>query len=168
MRAISLWQPWASAVAVNAKRVETRHWATPYRGALAIHAAQRKVVLELMHYGSCWNWAGALRPANSPANTSHWPDLTLLPFGAIVAVCNLVECRPTDSFTNAELDAPRLPPGETLDSYQWTERQMGNFELGRFGWVLEDIRMLREPVPFKGHQGFFNVPDSLLNFHEEH
>lgn len=32
MKAISLWQPWASAIAVGAKRVETRSWATKYRG----------------------------------------------------------------------------------------------------------------------------------------
>ena len=35
MKAISLWQPWASAVALGSKRVETRSWSTSYRGPLA-------------------------------------------------------------------------------------------------------------------------------------
>ena len=26
MKAISLWQPWASAIALGAKRIETRSW----------------------------------------------------------------------------------------------------------------------------------------------
>ena len=41
MLALSLWQPWASAIAVGAKVFETRHWATERRGLIAIHAAKR-------------------------------------------------------------------------------------------------------------------------------
>ena len=41
MRAISLWQPWATAIAVGVKQIETRHWKTDYRGPIAIHAAKR-------------------------------------------------------------------------------------------------------------------------------
>ncbi len=40
IKAISLWQPWASLVAAHVKRHETRHWSTEYRGLLAIHAAK--------------------------------------------------------------------------------------------------------------------------------
>jgi len=41
IKAISLWQPWASAMALGFKKNETRHWATKYRGPLLIHAAQK-------------------------------------------------------------------------------------------------------------------------------
>lgn len=41
MKAISLWQPWATLVAIDAKRFETRSWKTNYRGLLAIHAAKK-------------------------------------------------------------------------------------------------------------------------------
>ena len=40
MKALTLTQPWASLVAIGAKRIETRSWSTPYRGLLAIHAAK--------------------------------------------------------------------------------------------------------------------------------
>ncbi len=40
MKAISLLQPWATLVAIGAKRIETRSWATNYRGPLAIHASK--------------------------------------------------------------------------------------------------------------------------------
>ena len=39
MRAITIQQPWASLVALRAKRYETRSWNTHYRGPLAIHAS---------------------------------------------------------------------------------------------------------------------------------
>ena len=43
MKAISLWQPWASAMALGFKRNETRHWEQSYRGPLLIHAAKTVV-----------------------------------------------------------------------------------------------------------------------------
>lgn len=160
MRAISLWQPWASAVALGSKRIETRHWPAGYRGPLAIHAAKRRVLSELIHYGSFWNWQGALRGTGA---SFGGPSLhEVLPFGAIVAVVTLADCRPSESFTVGELDTPRQPEGEYGDLYTWTERQMGNFEIGRYGWVLTGVRPLLKPLPFVGRQGFFNVPDELL------
>lgn len=41
MKAITLHQPWASLVVVGAKTVETRSWATSYRGPLVVHAGKR-------------------------------------------------------------------------------------------------------------------------------
>ena len=41
MKALSLWQPWASLIAAGVKRFETRHWETRHRGPIAIHAAKR-------------------------------------------------------------------------------------------------------------------------------
>lgn len=39
MRALSLYQPWASLIAFGEKKVETRGWATDYRGPLEIGRA---------------------------------------------------------------------------------------------------------------------------------
>lgn len=161
MKAISLWQPWASAIAVGAKQIETRGWETKYRGPIAIHAAKRKVVDELIHFSCCWNWCGALRPLGLKMGGNAGLG-KILPFGAIVAVCDLTDCRPTDSFTLSELMSRRLPEGETLDIYSWNEWQMGDFSLGRFGWVLSNIRPLSEPIPFVGRQSIFDVPDEMI------
>ena len=40
MKALTLYQPWATLVAIGAKKIETRSWSTPYRGPLAIHAGK--------------------------------------------------------------------------------------------------------------------------------
>lgn len=47
MKALSLWQPWATLIANGAKQIETRSWSTSYRGPILIHAAKRKVLKEL-------------------------------------------------------------------------------------------------------------------------
>jgi len=161
MKALSMWQPWASAVALGSKRIETRAWATKYRGPLAIHAAKRRVIGELIHYGCCRYWEGALYSVSHGSDGKQYLD-EALPFGAVVAVCELVACRPTGSFTQDELDEVRRPLGRTDELYAWTERQMGDFRLGRYGWILENIRMVDPPVLFRGRQGLFNVPDDLI------
>lgn len=156
MKAISLWQPWATAIALGSKRIETRSWSTSYRGPLAIHAAKRCVKSELSDFACEWSWCGAMGWEMGESN--QWQSL---PFGAIVATCVLVDVRPTESFTDDEILAKRWPTGRP-PNYGWTEWQMGDFYPGRFGWMLANVKALPNPIPFKGSQGFFDVPDGLL------
>jgi len=160
MKALSLWQPWASAVAIGSKRIETRSWPTNYRGPIAIHAAKHLDRDELIYYGSCWSWCGALRATGKHMGDGKYLE-DLLPFGAVIAIGRLVDCRPTGSFTVQELDEERhpdvVPPLINPSIDAWTERMLGDFTLGRWGWVLADMRPLPEPIPFRGRQGLFDV-----------
>lgn len=137
MKAISLWQPWASAIACGAKRIETRHWATKYRGPLLIHAAKR------------WDAHQRFFTRNEQAAGRLPADL---PRGVIVAACHLVACIPSD-----DLMADPNAFGLTA-----TDKRYGDYGPGRFGWLLEDVIALPEPIPYLGKQGFFNVPDDIL------
>ena len=133
MRAISLWQPWATAIALGVKRIETRGWETPIRGRIAIHAAKRWDLAQRQFASEEWR-AGRLPPPSA------------LPFGAIVATVELVDCvRTRDVSDLSDL-----------------EREYGDYAYGRFAWILADIKPLAVPIPFKGAQGFFNVPDDLF------
>lgn len=132
MRAISLWQPWASAIALGVKRVETRHWSTNYTGPLLIHAAKR--------------WTKAEREfAAAEYTLGRLPKR--IPLGALVATCTLMGCRLTEDVAHQ------------LGSI---ERMYGDYTPGRFAWFLADIQPLPEPIEYSGHQGFFNVPEELI------
>jgi hypothetical protein len=164
VKTISLWQPWASAIALGSKRIETRSWSTKYRGPLAIHAAKRSVEYEFSDFYVSWHWCGALgRQMDDEATFSQ-----TLPFGAIIATCTLIDCRPTESFIAEELDTPRRPRSDLVccathaPFYDWTERQMGDFSPGRWGWVMNDIKRLETPIPYRGKQGIFDIPDEML------
>lgn len=135
MRAISLWQPWASAMALGLKHIETRHWTTSYRGHVAIHAAKRWTREERER------WEMECRANSALPKT--------IPLGAIVATGTLVNV----VHTEALIDTGRVT---------CREESLGNFGPGRYGWIFEDIIALPEPISFKGAQGFFNVPDDLL------
>jgi activating signal cointegrator 1 len=157
MKALSLWQPWASAIVSGAKTIETRSWFTRYRGPLVIHAGKRRIKTELAGMAAQANWCGAL--GRLSVDEDIWDAL---PFGAAIAVCDLVDCRATQTFTPAELDCRRRPEGLGHSGYVWTERQLGDFAIGRFGWVLTNVRPLAQPVPWRGAQGFFEIPNEVL------
>jgi len=144
MKAISLWQPWATLIAMGAKKIETRSWPTSYRGWIAIHAAKRKVKSELIELARDENYIAAL--GLKPSET--YPVFNELPLGALVAVARLVDCKPVE----------QLQPSMALGGEYW----LGNYSAGRFGWMLEDVIAL-ESIPYKGEQGLFTVPNELLS-----
>jgi hypothetical protein len=74
-----------------------------------------------------------------------------LPLGAIIATVVLDRC--TQITADAADELERRNPAEYV---------FGNYEPGRFAWVLRDVVRLAEPVPFKGSQGIFDVPDEML------
>lgn len=143
MRGLSLWQPWAQLVALGDKTIETRPWGTPHRGTLAIHATKAfpEEAQEACFHGpimECLMAAGFETPRE-------------LPRGVIVAVARLVDVKSMGNGTCTDL-APwvyELPQ---------QERELGNYAPRRFGWLLDTIRPLAEPVPCRGAQGLWDVP----------
>jgi len=158
MKAISLWQPWATLIATGAKQIETRSWATSYKGPIAIHAAKRKILKEIKELAEWEEFRAALKipvvvdepeELEEKAAIDH---MLSLPYGAIVAVATLKECRNVADFNRFEL---------FTDRGGFDESDLGNYATGRIGWVLTDVRAI-EPIPYKGEQGLFEVPDALL------
>ncbi len=141
MKALSLWQPWATAIAAGVKQIETRGWATNYRGPLAIHAAKRNSA-ELREW-----WHEHLLNDSVISDHAAFARLQIwgfndLPMGAVVATCRLVDCVPSE----------RLLADGRADS---REQKWGNFGPERFGWVLADVAPLVTPIPLVGRQGLF-------------
>jgi hypothetical protein len=164
MKAITLHQPWASLVG-RGKSIETRSWFTPHRGPVAIHAAasvpayaidamidsaaMRNALIE----AGCieFNKEGMPRKSNQRVGASLCRDaLRQLPLGAVVATCRLVACKCTSTQIRG-VDAPCQWVEELSD----TDRACGDFGPYRFGWFLEDIQILPEPIPVKGMQGLW-------------
>ena len=135
MRGISLWQPWATLIAIGAKRHETRSWYTPYRGPLAIHAAKRCERPEMRLL--------AQEPFRTALHGIGIYLLSQLPFGAIVALADLAECVPTTELRDG------------LSSQEWA---FGDYSPGRWAWCLRNVYRLPEPIPYRGAQGLWPVP----------
>lgn len=143
MKILSLWQPWATLIALGEKTIETRSWGTSYRGPIAIHAAAK--------------WAGAATMAHGEpfrsvlrAHGIHGPEQ--LPLGAIVCVTKLVDCIPTDGLEALQA----ILRGGTY------EKQFGDYTPGRRAWILARPAIrLDPPIPYKGTQGLRSMPGAM-------
>jgi hypothetical protein len=131
VKALSLWQPWASAIALGHKLIETRSWSTRYRGPLLIHAA-KTFPKEARDFAAVERGFGRM------------PER--VPLGAIVCVAELYSVRPT----------------EEIALISALEKRYGDYTWGRFAWMLRNVQAFSEPIGYRGAQGLFEVPDSII------
>ena len=87
MKALTLREPWASLVLEGVKTLETRSWATRYRGELFIHAGSGRV----------------------PRGDAHVNELMKLlegplHYGLVIARCELVDCVRIDAEYAREIE----------------------------------------------------------------
>lgn len=155
MKVISLLQPWASLVVIGAKKIETRSWNTKYRGPLLIHASKKKIP-ELRSLLCSWNFDAAF---HSLGGTMSPGSNLELPLGSIIGMVHLDNCRPTDSFTVAELDTKVWHPDGRTSYY--TERQLGDYSPGRYGWLLSNPHSFSHHIPVKGSLGLWEYDGRL-------
>ncbi len=137
VKAISLWQPWASLVAIGMKPDETRSWPAPKSligQDLAICSALRQKPLEedVKDKEARVDIRAALLNAGIREG---------LPYGRALCVVTVIACFPTEEFRNA-----RTP----------TQRHFGDYSDGRFAWLLADVRRFRFPPHVCGRQGLFD------------
>lgn len=130
MKALTLTQPWATAIVEGRKVVETRSWSASYRGTILIHAAKgwRR---DDMRYAVELHRRGVLA---TPARD--------LPRGAIVARARLVAIYRVEDIAAIDL----------------LERELGDYSPGRFAWQLEDVEPIA-PIPWRGALGLWEGPD---------
>ena len=148
MKTLTLTQPWATLVAIGAKRIETRSWATAYRGPLAIHAA-KGFPRDARDFAGCQFVNHFLVTAGYATADKH----AGLPIGCIVATCQLIDCVQVRLASVANgVVTPPLPKWNYLLTQQ--EYAFGNYEHGRFAWVLENVKQC-EPIPAKGALGLW-------------
>lgn len=128
MDAITLYQPWATAIALGFKTFETRSWQPRYKpGLIAIHAGR--------------HWDNATRDWTQLTAAKFGLELPeMLPLGAILCVCEFVGAY------RAETVYPHI--GEI-------ERRFGNYADGRFAWKLKVKEVFNPPLFAQGKQGLW-------------
>ncbi|HUB98847.1 MAG TPA: hypothetical protein VMS11_03375 [Solirubrobacterales bacterium] len=150
MKAITLTQPYATLVAIKAKRFETRSWSTRYTGPLAIHAGKGlgPVGGERGLRALCES-----EPFRGVLTQTGFADPRDLPRGVIVATCELVDCLETAGLSYAAMfdltgtDAER-------------EIHFGDYTPGRFAWALKNIAAI-QPVAWRGALGLWSIDEDF-------
>lgn len=173
MIALSLRQPWATAVLRLNKRIENRRWSTRVRGPFLIHAAKGMTLAELDSARTFCAYALAeetqdavfedYRPIDTAffgASLDNWPPPRerlararhAMPFGAFVGIARLVDVvPPRPENTGLELWYPR----HARSAWRWHMPE-------QYGFVLEDVHELAAPIPYVGTLGFFDVAREVV------
>lgn len=114
MKAITICQPFAHWIITGEKLIENRTWETSYRGPLLIHAGvSRKFLLEE-------------------------DDVESMTFGAIIGICELVDCVPLRK-------VKKRPHAE-----------------GPFCFLLDNVHQFPDPIPYRGQLNIYNVDESIV------
>ena len=140
MKAITLWQPWATLMALGAKTFETRSWDTNYRGEIVVHAAKAEQA-----------WARDLfwqEPFLSILVEAGYEGPEHLPRGVILSVHELKECYKTPGIPGQRTRYA----GGILIPPAWPESQFGNYGGRRYAWHMPLIRALDTPIAIRGRQ----------------
>lgn len=152
MKALTLYQPWATLVAEGVKPFEFRRWPAPKwirDQRIAIHAGARKVrpseidgLIGALRLNEGWGTALKVEPALEILLTlqAH-PER--IPLSSIL--CTAIIGKP-------------VPAAEAVqqvygDSFKGDSDRIDHQV---FGWPMLDVRRLEPPVPMKGAQGFWN------------
>lgn len=134
-KCLSVRQPWVGAIFLLGKQIENRSWATPYRGALLIHASSRKVKREIDE--SMYDIeliVGRYAPHLLTIYDGYGG------YGQIVGLVDLVDCK-------------------------WSNKGNGKWGQPEcYHWHLKDPRLFKTPISQKGSLGIFDVELSSLEF----
>ena len=142
LRALSIRQPWAWAIATQEKDVENRSWQTHYRGLIAVHASRRLDEDAVIPAPAA---AEALQVLRAEVTLAHrlTPSAEHMRLGRIVAVAEITGCH-----EDGECEREWGFCSPWAQRFQWH-------------WQLSGVRPLAEPVPCKGALGLWRVPDDI-------
>lgn len=135
VKVLSIKEPHASLLLTPYKTIETRSWATSYRGEIFLHASASAP----SYRKEKAMWDRVLNLYDKEENrTGKRPAFHK---GFIYAKATLVDCIEMTPENIAAL------PQEEIDA--------GYYSPGRYMWVLKNVTPI-DPIPAKGHLGIWN------------
>ena len=155
MRAITVIQPWASLIGDGHKTSETRSWGPPnsLKGQrIAIHAGKNREDLD--------------------AFPDIYGDGKQLPLGSIVCTAQLVGAiRVAQSRRVGEHILVRgdykivysRDPLDANDPYEVKVDDYGDYSVGRWIWLLQDVERVNHHKAIRGHLGLWVIDDDFVN-----
>lgn len=147
MKALVLYQPWASLMAIGVKTNETRGRPWAYVGDVAICAAKQKLGQDVPDsympaLRRLWEYRDRLGYYASNIRDLYYS----LPFGQIVCVVEKTDC---------------LSTNDHHGSLTATELDCGDYSPNRFYYPTRNLRRLTVPINVTGFQGPFTLQAEL-------
>jgi len=141
MKALTLLQPWATLVAIGAKKIETRSFGTEYRGELLIHSSKKIP-----------DWARKLcfeSPFEERLRDAGYNTPESLPLGKILCSVYLWDVQDTRTV------------GRVATA---NELAFGDYSPGRHAWLFHgDPMVMTPPIDARGALGLWEFDTGRLD-----
>lgn len=131
MKCLSIQQPWASLICGGIKDVENRSW--------RVNEAPGRI---LIHSGKSMRFNPDELPLfyevlfENAMDCGYIPEIADMPKGAIIGYADIV--------------------GFTQEcTSDWAQEGPG----AEWKWQIENAKLFKKPIPYRGHQGLFDVPE---------
>lgn len=177
MRALTLWQPYASLVAAGIKPVENRTWPVPSTVAQFIDGityvpggvgtpADPDQLRIAIHAGQSWDFGEAAMEGIAKWRRSeelrrrvilHTRDFAFEAMavrGSVLGTVLVTGCHKADECLDAST-------GDLCSPWAGWRRPDRPFR-AYWHWTFADPVALDEPIPMRGRQGLWTVPDDVL------
>jgi len=160
MKALTVWQPWASLIVAGAKPFEFRGHRAPRSligERIVIHAAKRRIDMEevrlLFHLSHFRNTDAHHREC--------WAETCLIAEKAqpVLARALAGELPMAAGIGTAIIGEPRLGTEIAEQFGVPCANDSDRDEHANWGWPMLDIERWGEPIPMRGAQGFWNWPE---------
>ncbi len=157
-KVLTLWQPWATLLVTGAKKIETRpsktNW-TSEKGTYLIHAAKK--------------WSNELDAISKQTPFKEELKGYPLSLGCIIGSVDILGCyqiqiRDKQISYWIEYNNSPFPDLEFVNDYK--EISFGNYQEGRYAWICKRPRLLKNPIPYKNGQGYYQKYNGDLNLIE--
>ncbi|GCD10491.1 ASCH domain-containing protein [Clostridium tagluense] len=154
MKCLSIIEPFATLIAIQEKRIETRSWKTNYRGEIAIHASK---TINKEGKESCLKneFLEVLEGKYIIINGNNKIQYNFN-FGNIIAIGDLIDCVQMKELYE---DYAILENGMKVEG---NELVFGDYTPGRYAWILDNIHLLNKPIKVKRHLGLWNYNDMKI------
>jgi activating signal cointegrator 1 len=150
-KVLTLWQPWASLLVHGVKQIETRPKPTSWtveKGIYLIHAASKwsKEQIEICKQ----------KPFHDALTYLEYEYLDKklfnLPLGQIIGAIEVTKSCNIFSLTENMAQIDTIGDVEIICE---PELSFGDYRTDRFAWLTKNPRILKEPIPYKGGQGYY-------------
>jgi hypothetical protein len=183
MKALTLYQPWASLIMVGAKPFEFRGWNPRERGPayaaligqrIVIHASARpmrhdevRAIAASLHAGGEPAAATCLIPDKAlplldkllSVPLHWWKDIADAPLSAGLGTAILGEPRNGIEIAERDFGFPHEEELPGLPGFDSDRREHANS-----GWPMLEVEVWPEPIPMRGFQGFWSWPSPAAVF----
>lgn len=154
MKALTIWQPWASLIIIGAKPYEFRSWMAPRSivgQRIVIHAATRP-----MQQGEVIDLIERLSDPDMAWSTALKPELALPLLRSLTAADSL----PLAAGLGTALVGPSRDGGVIATEFGGEFVNDSDRDThANWGWPMRDIDRWANPVPMRGAQGLWNWPE---------